>query len=209
MSEPFIIAARIPMSFESFAAYLTSEVAQPDAFDDWDSMYNGWYWEGTEVLPHRPAANPGTTLEHYAARLTKVVEGRPDVCLVVHDDDCLWVYDAVLMGPDHNHAQHTLAAVRAAANHVEQPGHAIYWAETSGRLPDSDGVLAALMIEPGGARFTKPDEFDANAVLAGLAPIEQRFLDYLSDSLGEGSYPNPAIAVEPRFIDPAIAAELD
>lgn len=210
MSDQFNIAARLPMTRAGFDRWLARATTPPrDAFD-WKAMYRGWYWEGTMVLESPPAEAPTVGLS-LASRLPS---GESANALVVrHLDEALVLYDAVILGPDHERAQRTMSLMAQAAEDMKEgsTGHFAYWAEIGGALPGPNDLLALGEVSRGsGARFLTPRDFpDARALqraIGTLKPAEALLFRLFDAALGAGSYPDLEVMRSADFIDPAIVA---
>ena len=212
MSEPFIVAAHVPMSEAAFRAWLAAPVAPPDAVTDWRAMFTGWCWDGRPRADPGPGrATPATNLDLLAARVAAVPRGEPfvEIARYLPDPGALAVYHLAVVGEAEAAACRLIAALRGAAAFADAdaPGYVIYWPEPSGYLR-WPAVLACAELADGASRFVpgaalgaaaRAGVEDAVHALAGL------YHAFLAESLSDdSSWPDIEHWSDPRFCDPAI-----
>lgn len=206
MSDAFNVAARIPMDRAAFERWLSAPAPVPSELLDFSGMYRGWYWEDSSV-PASP--NQGEAATVRGALAERVGNHETTLTLVTHADDCLQLFDMVMIGPDHARAQHTMAMLALAGRELagDAKGWFVYWADISGRLPNKNGVLSLAEVGGGGTRFVGPSDLKRGALkktLAFLAPVGAAFGEMVGEALGDGSYPKAEVLRSAKYVDPAV-----
>jgi hypothetical protein len=207
MSDAFNVAARVPMSRASFDRWLEEKTASP-AEIDFSPMYRGWYWEESSVAEPPKTAEETSVKRALASRLEEL---ETTLTLVVHEEGHLWLFDMILIGPDHARAQRSMSLLAQTSSALEgdAKGYFVYWADISGRLPKKDGVLSFGELSAKGLRFLGPAELTKprgalKKTLAFLAPVEARFGEMVAEALGSGSYPKAEVLRSAKYVDPAV-----
>ncbi len=173
MSETYVVAARLRLKKKAVTAWLRS--AWPDAKSlRWPKKpalaFGG---EAPRSVRHGLAATADQVAESELGGLVAAWDGAARSFLLYH----------VMIGFQPDAAARSLLAIAAAAPHwtLKKPTHALFFAETGARLC-SEGVMAAVEIGVGGARFVSAEPV-APAAVKDLAPAEARWDEALDMGL--------------------------
>ncbi|WP_431967384.1 hypothetical protein [Nocardia sp. bgisy134] len=217
MTDSFMLATRIPMSREGFERWLDTPAPGPDAIANPEAMFDGWFWDGRRAGSEWESAVVGRTPRRFfAGRVRESCAGRPHDTVLLHRDGALEAY-LFHLGYVESSVHTALLMFAAAGAFRTEPGEdaVLFWAETSGGLPDPDwdGWLSVLSVGDSGARFS--GAIDLTAAVTGLRPVENRFFGMVErlaeeeESWGDdsdGPY-RTAAPRDPSFVDPAVLAD--
>ncbi|WP_157968563.1 hypothetical protein [Streptomyces geranii] len=181
MSDSFMVAARIPMSRDGFAAWLDTPVAAPGRIVNPADMFTGWLWDGRRAETEWNSVGLGTTpREHFAERVEDSCAENSADGVLLYRDGALEAY-LFHLGYDEWRVHTALLMFAAAGEFKSGPDDdtVLFWAETGANLwsADDTGWLAALSVGKGEARFVATR--DLTDTVVGLRPVEARFFEMI------------------------------
>jgi len=203
MSEPFIVAAAIPMTAQRWMDFLDAPVAPPSTVSDWPAMFRGWFWDDQVVA--QPAPQGAATNRALLARCVALApQGQPFVVMATHKSGTARVWFMSVVDRDEGEMCQLIAALRGASRFASGRGYVLYWPEFSGTV-SWPGMLSVSEVSPEGSRFVSRSDIseDLTDITKQLKPLEKNHSALMRQHGKRGVW------AEARFCDPTIKAAVD
>lgn len=189
MSDAFLVAGKLHLEPEAYAAWLASPAPGPDAVSDWETMYEGWYWHGKQ--PVRAWRAAGTVEARLSDLLSWATQG-PWIVLLRYEAGVFRFFVMSAMGTEDTTVESLFATLRSAAAFKAAGQDAIlYWSEPSGQI-HFPSMLAVAVVEPGRSAFVS--KVERRHWKADYADLERWYGAYLDDAHDADVWSRPAYA---------------